>query len=249
MGRVNRRQSLRALAEALDHGITVFDTARSYGWGESEAVLGEFARGRRDRMVIITKFGILPPPRNRLRQALKPIARGLLNLAARLRSKKMTEAIRGQIRQRVSSYVEHGRFDVETARKSLDTSLKNLHTDYVDVLFLHSARYEQISDGKVIAFLEKLVQAGKVRAIGASTDPSNADRIIDAFPSVKLVQFENNLFHPQIDAFSRGDRIGVVTNAPFGGQSLLNRFTVEPISRAIQCRTGSGGAVGGANGC
>jgi aryl-alcohol dehydrogenase-like predicted oxidoreductase len=42
---------------ALDAGVTLFDTAESYGLGESEQFLGQALRGRRDRAVIATKFG------------------------------------------------------------------------------------------------------------------------------------------------------------------------------------------------
>ena len=42
---------------ALDAGITLFDTAESYGNGESEVFLGRALAGRRDRAVIATKFG------------------------------------------------------------------------------------------------------------------------------------------------------------------------------------------------
>ncbi len=42
---------------ALDSGITLFDTAESYGDGESELFLGRALAGRRDRAVIATKFG------------------------------------------------------------------------------------------------------------------------------------------------------------------------------------------------
>jgi aryl-alcohol dehydrogenase-like predicted oxidoreductase len=43
--------------EAIGCGITVFDTAESYGDGESEEFLGRAIRGRRDRVIIATKFG------------------------------------------------------------------------------------------------------------------------------------------------------------------------------------------------
>ena len=43
--------------EAIDAGITLFDTAESYGDGESEEFLGRALAGRRDRVVIATKFG------------------------------------------------------------------------------------------------------------------------------------------------------------------------------------------------
>jgi aryl-alcohol dehydrogenase-like predicted oxidoreductase len=42
---------------ALGEGITLFDTAESYGGGDSEVFLGRALAGRRDRAVIATKFG------------------------------------------------------------------------------------------------------------------------------------------------------------------------------------------------
>jgi aryl-alcohol dehydrogenase-like predicted oxidoreductase len=42
---------------AVDEGITLFDTADVYGAGASEELLGKALRGRRDRVVVATKFG------------------------------------------------------------------------------------------------------------------------------------------------------------------------------------------------
>jgi aryl-alcohol dehydrogenase-like predicted oxidoreductase len=42
---------------ALDEGITLLDTAESYSDGQSEAFLGEVLDGRRDQVVLATKFG------------------------------------------------------------------------------------------------------------------------------------------------------------------------------------------------
>ena len=58
LGRSGRSDSLKALGVAWDEGVRFFDTARAYGYGESEGLLGEFLRGRRDQAVIATKFGI-----------------------------------------------------------------------------------------------------------------------------------------------------------------------------------------------
>jgi aryl-alcohol dehydrogenase-like predicted oxidoreductase len=45
---------------ALDRGITFFDTADIYGEGRSEEMMGEVLVGRRERIVLATKFGIVP---------------------------------------------------------------------------------------------------------------------------------------------------------------------------------------------
>jgi aryl-alcohol dehydrogenase-like predicted oxidoreductase len=56
-GEVDDEESVRALRRALDLGITFFDTADVYGAGRSERVLGRTLAGRRDEVVVATKFG------------------------------------------------------------------------------------------------------------------------------------------------------------------------------------------------
>ena len=56
-GGVAREQAIRCIHAALDHGITLFDTANQYGAGEAERVLGEALRPYpRDRYLIATKL-------------------------------------------------------------------------------------------------------------------------------------------------------------------------------------------------
>jgi len=54
---VDDAESVRALHRALDLGVTFFDTAANYGAGHSERLLAEALKGRRDRVVVSTKFG------------------------------------------------------------------------------------------------------------------------------------------------------------------------------------------------
>lgn len=56
-GATDDRDSLDALAAALDHGVTFYDTSNVYGAGHSEALIGQAFQGRRDRVVIATKAG------------------------------------------------------------------------------------------------------------------------------------------------------------------------------------------------
>jgi myo-inositol catabolism protein IolS len=57
-GSVDRQDSLRALAYAQERGCNLVDTAMIYG--DSELVLGEFLRGRRDRWIVATKYSYQP---------------------------------------------------------------------------------------------------------------------------------------------------------------------------------------------
>ena len=56
-GGIERGRAIRCIHAALDHGITLFDTANQYGAGEAERVLGEALKDiPRDRYLIATKL-------------------------------------------------------------------------------------------------------------------------------------------------------------------------------------------------
>jgi myo-inositol catabolism protein IolS len=57
-GRIDESQFQRAVAQAIDNGITCFDTAEAYGMGVSEAALAQALGNRRNDVVIATKFGV-----------------------------------------------------------------------------------------------------------------------------------------------------------------------------------------------
>ncbi|MCL7377122.1 aldo/keto reductase [Streptomyces sp. 35G-GA-8] len=56
-GAVDDEESVAAIRRAIELGVTFFDTADAYGTGHSERVLGRAVRGRRDEVVIATKWG------------------------------------------------------------------------------------------------------------------------------------------------------------------------------------------------
>ena len=56
-GRIDYEQSRAVVNAALDAGVTLFDTADIYGQGTSEDFIGRALEGRRDRVLIATKFG------------------------------------------------------------------------------------------------------------------------------------------------------------------------------------------------
>jgi aryl-alcohol dehydrogenase-like predicted oxidoreductase len=56
--RIDAAQTDAVVAAALDSGVNFFDTADVYGGGQSEEFLGKALKGRRNKAVIATKFGI-----------------------------------------------------------------------------------------------------------------------------------------------------------------------------------------------
>ena len=58
-GQVDDEESLHAIQRALDLGVNFFDTANVYGAGHSERILGKAFAGKRQDVVIATKFNAL----------------------------------------------------------------------------------------------------------------------------------------------------------------------------------------------
>jgi aryl-alcohol dehydrogenase-like predicted oxidoreductase len=58
-GEVDDDESVAAIHAALDAGVTLIDTANVYGAGHSERIVAKALEGRRDEVVIATKFGNL----------------------------------------------------------------------------------------------------------------------------------------------------------------------------------------------
>src|SRR5947209_3014000 len=58
-GRADDYESVAAVRHAIDVGVTLLDTAMSYGRGHNERLIGQAITGRREQVVLATKFGIL----------------------------------------------------------------------------------------------------------------------------------------------------------------------------------------------
>src|SRR5690348_719091 len=61
-GSDDEKQSIATLERAIELGVTFWDTAEMYGWGANEELLGRVLAGRRDQVVIASKFGVIPDP-------------------------------------------------------------------------------------------------------------------------------------------------------------------------------------------
>jgi aryl-alcohol dehydrogenase-like predicted oxidoreductase len=58
-------ESVATIHRALDLGVNLLDTANVYGEGRNEELVGRAIAGRRDEVVLATKFGIVPDPNDR----------------------------------------------------------------------------------------------------------------------------------------------------------------------------------------
>ena len=197
MGRVGRKASLAALARAYEGGVNYFDVARSYGYGRAEGVLGEFLQGRRDQCIVTTKMGIQPSLPSYASRFVLPMLRFA---ASRLSGLQSLSARRGE---RLSG-VSGGHFEVPNLRASVETSLSELATDYVDILLLHEVAAEDLKRDEILRLLQDVVSEGKARAIGLATSSAESLRILKDSASVDVVQVPNSIWEPCPQALVEG---------------------------------------------
>jgi aryl-alcohol dehydrogenase-like predicted oxidoreductase len=202
---------MQALETAFDAGITFFDTARSFGFGASEGLLGEFlsTAGRREHVVLCTKFGIQPAAPN-WKQRLKPVARAAVRLVPSLRQ---------AVQRRAGDQFHPGHFSAADLRISFERSLRELHTDYVDMLLLHAAPMSVLAQTDLYEALQRLVDEGKVRLAGISADTSVIDKALNQrIPVLRTAQFAVNPSDLEFTTKTEANSdLLLVANHPFAG--------------------------------
>ena len=139
-GAPDDKASINAIHAALDNGITLIDTAPSYGWGHSEHIIGEAIKGRRDNVVIASKCGVWWKDQRGSSNGIKD-------------GKEVTVSLRP-----------------DTIQIEVEDSLKRLGTDYIDLLQCHkpSIPPEETPIEETMECLMNLKHQGKIRAIGVS---------------------------------------------------------------------------------
>lgn len=164
MGRISRRRGDEALERAHAAGIRHFDTARSYGWGEAESVVGDFLRRHvREEIRIVSKCGIVPVRPSPLLSMAKSAARWALSLAPGLKAQVARAAGAGNF-QPTRTY------DLDVLAGSLKTSLAELGLTYLDDLLLHNFVPDAPGVEEVGEWFRSVRHAGTIRRFGFSVE-------------------------------------------------------------------------------
>lgn len=206
MGRVGQREALNAAAMAFEAGVTHFDVARSYGFGDAERVLGKFLATRRGRATVATKFGIRPQPLGIAGRLARPLVRSI---------RKLLPGTATLARHGSASMLAAGHYSLGEARSSVETSLRELKVETIDLLFVHDCTLSTPVGDDVIAWLQDLRTQGKIRGWGFATGGSDADHYRNAYRSGDAV-FQREL---RLQDLSQPDQ-GVICHSPF---ALLRR--------------------------
>ncbi len=182
-GTANDEESVRVIHHALDSGINHLDSADMYGWGHNETLLGKALKGRRDGVIVATKFG------------------------------QTKDAAGKQGVDGSPAYV----------KLACEASLKRLGIEVIDLYYQHRVDPDTPIEDTVGA-MKRLVEQGKVRAIGLSEAHPETIRRAHKVHPIAAVQNEYSLLYrkdgEETLAATRELGISLVAYAPLGRSML-----------------------------
>jgi len=170
--RIDAEAGARALAAALDAGVTWIDLAPVYGAGRAEEIVGAALRGRRDEAQICTKVGLrlAGGVGGGLRAAVMPLARKVMGRLGPLQGALRRAAPKANAKLPLTAGLIRG---------SIEESLRRLGTDRVEVYALHGPSHEELARDDVRRALEDVVASGKARAVAVAGGISAAEAAIE----------------------------------------------------------------------
>jgi aryl-alcohol dehydrogenase-like predicted oxidoreductase len=114
-------------------------------------------------------------------------------------------------------------------RQDCENSLRRLGTDYIDIYQLHEASYEPEKAPLVMAILEELVEEGKIRYYGWSTDLPDRAGIFARGEHCTAIQFALNVNHdnPEMRALCKDFDLGGINKSPLNKGILTGKFSED----------------------
>lgn len=139
-GGADANDAIKAMETAIDEGMTTIDTASIYGFGLSEELVGKAIKGKRDKVEILTKFGMSWEGKD-----------GEFYFTTKDNSGKVVDIYRYASKKKVL--------------RDCEESLRRLNVDYIDLFQIHwSDSTTPVSE--TMEALQILIDSGKVRAAG-----------------------------------------------------------------------------------
>ena len=168
MGSISSKYSkydyINTLKTAHSEDITYYDTAPSYGQGDSEKILGKIFRGL-DNIYITTKTGYFITPQYKFLFQFKFIIKFLL----RLIDTKSNSSVKGGITNlRKNGNYLYKSFTKKSLTKSLISSLKRLKRKNVYIFLLHDPETKDITNHEIIDTLTDLKSRKYFKYAGVS---------------------------------------------------------------------------------
>lgn len=201
------RAAVNAIKAGIDHGITTIDTAAVYGFGHSEKLVGKAIKGKRDKIQLLTKFGLQWKG-----------SKGTYHFTTKNDSGKSIDIYKYGGKERVIEECEE--------------SLKRLGTDYIDLYQMHWPD-PSTPISETMEALEQLIQQGKILSAGVSNfSLHQLEEALKYLPlAVNQVPYSmvNRDIEKDVIPFCIKNEVGILAYSPIQRGLLTGKITPEYI--------------------
>lgn len=184
--------ALRALEAAIDAGVTTIDTAAVYGFGLSEEIVGKAIKGKRDKVQILTKYGLRWDN-----------TQGEFFFASKNNEGKPVNI--------------HAFAGKDSIIKECEDSLRRLNTDYIDLYQQHWPDPVTPVEESMEA-IGQLIHQGKIRAAGGSNysteDMTRAGTVVTQASNQVAYSMVKRGIEDDVVPFCIENNIGIVVYSP-----------------------------------
>ena len=204
-GGADKKDGLNALSKSIELGITTIDTAPAYGFGQSEELVGQAIKGIREKVQILTKFGLKWEGN-----------KGSFYFTTKDNQGKSTDM-----------YLYSSK---KSVIKECEDSLKRLKTDYIDLYQIHwpdsTTPIEETMEAMNI-----LLEQGKIRAVGVCNFDKELLEKASAIVPIVSVQVPYSMVRKEIESelvpWCIENNTSIIAYSPLQRGLLTGKFSVD----------------------
>ncbi|MDF1571423.1 MAG: aldo/keto reductase [Bacteroidales bacterium] len=204
-GGADEKDAIEALETSLDLGISSIDTAPIYGFGKSEELVGKAIRGKRDKVEILTKYGMKWEGEQ---------------------GEFYFESVHND-GYPVKIYKHASR---DSVIAECEDSLRRLNTDYIDLYQIHWPDATTSIDETMEA-VDRLIQQGKVRAAGVCNYDATLSRKANETIRLASVQVPYSMVRRDIEEnlvpWCREENVSILAYSPLQRGLLTGKITPD----------------------
>jgi aryl-alcohol dehydrogenase-like predicted oxidoreductase len=204
-GGADEKDAINAIETAIDLGMTSIDTAPVYGFGKSEKLVGQVIHNKRDKVQILTKFGLRWDT-------------------------KEGEFYFNSINEKGEDVSIHRFAGPESIIKECEASLQRLQTEFIDLYQIHwNDPTTPIEDS--MEAVGVLMEQGKIRAAGVSNYSAEQMKQADSIINISTNQVPYSMVLRNIEQslvpYCLENNKGILAYSPLQRGILTGKITPD----------------------
>lgn len=161
---------------------------------------------------------------------------------------RLGKAMKGRDRSKIVINTKFGRstsgsidYSSDHIRESLEGSLKRLGVDSIDSLLMHNPPFGYLDGNKNDHYeiLERLIEEGKIKAYGASSDTYEEMKLLMNTTNAKVIEAFFNILHQDTSrAFdlAKQKEVGIIAKIPLDSGWLSGKYNADSTFHDIRSR-------------